>query len=61
MNNCVMATATTNTMTEAEVRALRDLVYGQAANERCWNASRDSWMKPEEIAWLKSQKPHKNL
>ena len=48
-------------ITEAEVRALRDRVYGQPSTDKCWNACGKYWMTPENIAWLKSQKPHHNL
>lgn len=42
------------TITEAEVRALRDLVYGPCTDNN-WAACRDGWMKPENIEWLRRQ------
>ncbi len=40
---------------EAEVRAMRDQVYGAPATDRCWNACGEAWMTPENIQWLKDQ------
>ncbi|MDR3427830.1 hypothetical protein [Silvimonas sp.] len=48
-------------LTEAEVRALRDSVYGQPSTDKCWDACGEKWMQPENVEWLKSQKPHTNL
>lgn len=48
--------------TEAEVRALRDTVYGVKSGDANWAASRDyqctgghlGWMAPENTKWLKA-------
>jgi len=41
--------------TEAEVRALRDRVYGHAATDRNWNGCKENWMHPDNIRWLISK------
>ena len=46
-----------NQPTEAQVRALRDLVYGQRSTDKNWDGCKDKWMEPENIEWLQSQKP----
>jgi len=38
---------------EAVVRQLRDLVYGQVSTDANWDACRDKWMNPADIAWLR--------
>lgn len=48
-------------LTEADVRALRDLVYGQSSTDRNWEACKEEWMRPENLAWLQAQKPHRKL
>jgi len=52
VNNYAVAT---EQPTEAEVRALRDQVYGHPATDRCWDACGKIWMQPENLAWLKLQ------
>jgi hypothetical protein len=37
---------------EAEVRALRDAVYGKPSTDGNWNACSGAWMRTENIAWL---------
>lgn len=37
--------------TEAEVRALRDKVYGHQTSGE-WESVKADWMKPENIRWL---------
>ena len=39
-------------MTEAEVRALRDRVYGHISTDKNWERCRVDWMHPANIAWL---------
>jgi hypothetical protein len=56
MNNCAIDTCA-SPLTEAEVRALRDCVYGHTCTDVGWDRCREHWMTPENIAWLKSQKP----
>lgn len=41
--------------TEAEVRALRDRVYGHTSTDRNWNNCKDAWMDPANIRWLQEQ------
>jgi hypothetical protein len=43
-------------LSEAEIRALRDSVYGQASGDNNWNACKDKWLTPENVAWLQLQK-----
>jgi len=43
-------------MTEQEVRALRDAVYGNASSLENWKLCRDNWMKPEGILYLQTAK-----
>jgi hypothetical protein len=45
----------TTQLTEAEVRALRDQVYGQISTDNNWNASKEKWMTPENIKWLQQR------
>lgn len=40
-------------MTEAEVRKLRAVIYGEC-DDYNWEAVRDNWMRPENIEWLQS-------
>lgn len=52
-----------HTLTEPEVRALRDKVYGrpqsQQAADNNWEGCRENWLKPESVQWLieAAQKP----
>ncbi len=49
-------------LTEPEVRALRDHVYGHPISDKEWHDNaKVNWMKPDQIAWLKTQKPPLNL
>jgi hypothetical protein len=38
---------------ESEVRALRDQVFGRPTSDNNWDACKDDWMTPENVAWLK--------
>lgn len=44
-----------NSLTEQEVRDLRDLVYGDATTDNNWSACGPRWMQPEESAFLINQ------
>jgi hypothetical protein len=37
---------------EAEVRAMRDLVYSIPSTDGNWEACKDAWMAPENVEWL---------
>lgn len=41
--------------TEAEVRALRDAVYGVPSTDNNWEMCKENWMRPESISWLKER------
>jgi hypothetical protein len=43
-----------DTATEAEVRAMRDEVFGPST-EGNWAACCESWMRPASIEWLREQ------
>ena len=47
--------ASTTAFTEAEVRVMRDQVYGITCSDRNWEGCREQWMAPENINWLKDQ------
>lgn len=40
---------------DAEVRALRDKVYGLRGADKEWLACRESWLMPDNIAWLRME------
>ncbi len=42
-------------MTEAEVRALRDRVYGQPISDKEWAHCREKWMTTENMRWLREK------
>jgi hypothetical protein len=42
-------------MTEADVRALRDRVYGKEVTDSGWATCRKDWMRPQETHWLHLQ------
>lgn len=42
--------------TEAEVRALRDNIYGPGTDNN-WENCKDDWMTPENIQWLRDNQP----
>lgn len=48
-------------LSEVQVRALRDRVYGKPTSDKNWDGCKDKWMEPENIAWLQSQNPDKPL
>ena len=41
----------TETLTEEEVRALRDAIFGPSKDDN-WKACKENWMKPHAIKWL---------
>lgn len=45
-----------NEPTEAEVRALRDAIYGPGSDNN-WDNCKEAWMRPENIAWLRANQP----
>jgi hypothetical protein len=38
-------------LSESEVRALRDAVYGPCT-DKAWDACKNAWMNPDSIEWL---------
>ena len=42
-------------MTEAEVRALRDRVFGHKSTDRNWEGCKENWMHPDNVRWLISK------
>ena len=42
-------------LTEPEVRALRDQVYGEPSTDKNWDFCREHWMRPDSIEWLLEQ------
>lgn len=45
-------------LTEQEVRKLRDNIYGSEPKYRTdagWEHTKDNWMTPENVAWLLAQ------
>jgi hypothetical protein len=38
--------------TEAQVRAMRDLVYEKPSTDANWERCKDFYMRPENIRWL---------
>jgi hypothetical protein len=43
-----------NQLTEAEVRALRDRVYGKPISDNEWATARPHWMSPDGIMFLRA-------
>lgn len=39
-------------LTELEVRALRDRVFGKPVTDKEWENCRKYWMTPKETSWL---------
>lgn len=48
-----------NPPAEAEVRAMRDLVYGVPSTDLNWDYTKKNWLREDSIAWLreKAKKP----
>lgn len=42
-------------MKEAEVRALRALVFGKDCTDGNWDAVKNYWMRADSIEWLKEK------
>ena len=42
-------------LTEREVRALRDQVYGKPSTDNNWEACKRRWMRPDSVAWLREK------
>lgn len=49
--DCQSVETKANTMTPAEVRALRAQVYGECSDNN-WLACEAKWLLPENILWL---------
>lgn len=43
-------------MTEAEVRALRDVVFEVPSTNKNWESCGGAWMKEENVRWLEEEK-----
>lgn len=41
-----------NNLTESEIRALRDRVYGHPTSDKNWEGCRENWLRPESTQWL---------
>jgi hypothetical protein len=39
-------------MTEQEIRALRDKVYGVPITDSEWRNIKHNWMRPDSVEWL---------
>lgn len=51
-----MDTEKAHSANEAQVRAMRDAIYGTEPRYRTdggWAACKEHWMRPEQIEWLK--------
>lgn len=42
------------TLTEAQVRQLRAIIYGECSDKN-WEEVRHNWMRPDSIKWLKEK------
>jgi len=40
------------TLTEAEVRTMRDEVFEKPSTDSNWGGCRESWMAPASVLWL---------
>ncbi len=49
----------TTDLNEAEVRALRDQVYGKPSGDENWRYTRQNWMRHDSIEWLKKHAQRK--
>ena len=52
LNNRAMSTNQTTELSEAEVRALRDQVFGHNSTDKNWDGCKEKWLTPEGIQWL---------
>jgi len=50
-----MATEKPKILSEPDVRALRDIVYGVPTTDKNWGYCKEHWMKPENAKWLQEQ------
>ena len=41
--------------TEAEVRRMRDQVFSVPSSDSNWEATRDNWMRPDSMEWLRKK------
>ena len=51
----IMDAQTTNELTDAELRAMRDRVFEHPSTDKNWNACKDSWRR--NAAWLIAHDP----
>lgn len=42
-------------LTDAELRALRDRVFGQPMKDDGWEVCKVNWRKPESLQWLREK------
>lgn len=54
-HDSVMRVAREAALHDANVRAMRDRVYGRPSTDANWLACRDGWMTEESVQWLKDQ------
>ena len=40
--------------TEAEVRVMRDKVFGKPSTDKNWDACKENWMRADSIEWLQN-------
>lgn len=40
-------------ITEADVRAMRDLVFEVPSSHANWEACKEKWMRPDSVRWLR--------
>jgi len=43
-------------LTETEIRQLRDNIFGPSKDNN-WEACREHWMRPADVAWLLKHQP----
>ncbi len=48
-------------ITEAEVRQMRDQVYGVPTTDHNWSFCGARWLKPENVLWLLKETTHPAL
>lgn len=47
-------TKTLSGISESEVRAMRNLVYGHEISDNEWETCKRHWMEPSNIIWLRN-------
>ena len=56
-----MNTVDNTALTESQVRALRDKVFGQQSTDKNWDGCKENWMRPSEIKWLQTMAASKKV